>query len=127
MSKRERPSLARFANAVLNPAAASEPEERAEAESPQPSSKGEATTPAPALPAVQRLASVQGPPRAAKRQRVSRSHTTIYLPPQVIRRLKEIALTYDCKPHDLLLEGVDMMLEKYGQPSVAEMSRDGTP
>ena len=42
---------------------------------------------------------------------------------RVLRELKAIALKYDCKPHDLLIKGVDMMLAHYGRPSVEELSR----
>ena len=55
--------------------------------------------------------------------RPGRTHTTIYLHKRVLRELKAIALEYDRKPHDLLIEGVDMMLAHYGRPSVAELSK----
>ena len=46
--------------------------------------------------------------------RPGRTHTSIYLPKRVLRELKAIALEYDRKPHDLLIDGVDMMLAHYG-------------
>jgi hypothetical protein len=55
--------------------------------------------------------------------RPSRTHTTIYLHKRVLHELKVIALDYDCKPHDLLIKGVDMMLAHYGRPSVEELSK----
>jgi hypothetical protein len=36
--------------------------------------------------------------------------------------LKEIALEYDRKPHDILIEAVDMVLQHYGRPTVAELT-----
>jgi hypothetical protein len=47
--------------------------------------------------------------------------TSIYLPKPVYRKLKEIALTTDRKPHDLFMEGIDMILAKYGYPSITEL------
>ena len=35
--------------------------------------------------------------------------------------MKEIALEYDRKPHDILIEAVDMVLQHYGRPTVAEL------
>ena len=55
--------------------------------------------------------------------RPGRTHTSVYLPKRVLRELKAIALEYDRKPHDLLIDGVDMMLAHYGRPSVAELSK----
>ena len=37
------------------------------------------------------------------------------------RALKEIALEYDRKVHDVLLEAVDMVLQRYARPTVAEL------
>jgi hypothetical protein len=48
--------------------------------------------------------------RAARRDK---PHTTIYLDPPVRLAIKRIALDYDRKPHDLMMEGIDMMLTKY--------------
>jgi hypothetical protein len=49
-------------------------------------------------------------------------HTSLYLHPQVRRAIREIAFQYDRKPHDLYLEGIDMMLAKYGKPGHAELA-----
>jgi hypothetical protein len=43
-------------------------------------------------------------------------HTSLYLTPEVRRAIKEIAFQFDKKPHDLYIEGIDLMLAKYGKP-----------
>jgi hypothetical protein len=45
---------------------------------------------------------------------------TVYLPKAALRRLKQMALDHECRINDFLQEGVDMMLAKYGQPSLKE-------
>jgi hypothetical protein len=49
-------------------------------------------------------------------------HTSLYLHPAVRRAIQEIAFQYDKKPHDLYLEGIDMMLASYGKPNSASLS-----
>ncbi len=39
--------------------------------------------------------------------------TTLYLDPVVHKTIKRIALDYNKKPHDLVVEGIEMMLLKY--------------
>ncbi len=56
--------------------------------------------------------------------RRDRPHTTLYLPKKVQRVIKEIALQYDCKPHDLYLQGIDMMLAHHGRPSIDDLSKE---
>jgi len=46
--------------------------------------------------------------------------TSLYLPPKALRRLKELALTQDCKVHDLVIQGIDHVLTSKGFPTVAE-------
>ncbi|HEY5306510.1 MAG TPA: hypothetical protein VIJ52_07575 [Pseudolabrys sp.] len=78
----------------------------------------EPVTPAsPELP----LAAKSSPP---SQPRAAKSHTTIYLSKRVLSELRRIALDFDRKPHDLLIEGVDYVLKKYGRPSVAELSKE---
>jgi hypothetical protein len=55
--------------------------------------------------------------------RAGRTHTTIYLHKRVLRELRAIALEYDRKPHDILIEGVNAALAHYGRPSVEELSK----
>lgn len=45
-------------------------------------------------------------------------HTSVYLPREVHRRLREIAFTRDVKVHDVIMEGIDAALQKHGHPSV---------
>jgi len=50
--------------------------------------------------------------------RRDKPHTTVYLDPAVRLAIKRIALDYNKKAHDLMIEGIDMMLIKYtGKPS----------
>jgi hypothetical protein len=56
----------------------------------------------------------------AKQSRTA-SHTSLYLHPNVRRAIREIAFQFDKKPHDLYLEGIDLMLAKYGKPTSAEL------
>ena len=39
--------------------------------------------------------------------------TSLYLDPVVHKTIKRIALDYNKKPHDLVVEGIEMMLLKY--------------
>jgi hypothetical protein len=39
----------------------------------------------------------------------------------VVRELKRIALEFDRKPHDILIEAVNDVLAKYGRPSIADL------
>jgi hypothetical protein len=39
----------------------------------------------------------------------------------VQRAIKQMALDLDRKPHDLLIEGVNLMLAHYGRGSIAEI------
>jgi predicted DNA-binding protein (UPF0278 family) len=38
---------------------------------------------------------------------------TVYLQPGIYRAIKQIALNRGCRPHDLLIEGIDMALAHY--------------
>src|SRR5689334_20442474 len=62
-------------------------------------------------------------PKPETRRRSDKPHASLYLDRRVIRVLKEIALPYDKKVHDLLVEGVNLVLKKYGRPSVEEITR----
>jgi len=50
-------------------------------------------------------------------------HTSIYVPKVAYRKIREIANTEDRKPHDVIMEGVDLVLAKYGFPSLAEFKK----
>jgi hypothetical protein len=60
-------------------------------------------------------------PAAVERRRPSQPHTSVYLSKPVLRELKLIAIQFDRKPHDILLEGVDLVLAKYGRPSISDL------
>ncbi len=45
---------------------------------------------------------------------------TVYVPKAAAKRLKQMALDHDRRINDFLQEGVDLMLAKYGQPSLAD-------
>ena len=48
------------------------------------------------------------------RQRIEMPHASLYAPPAVFKKLREIAAAEDCKPHDLYIEGLRRVLEHYG-------------
>lgn len=56
--------------------------------------------------------------RSGRRARPEVVHTSVYLPREVHRRLREIAFTRDVKVHDVIMEGIDEALRKHGHPSV---------
>ena len=65
---------------------------------------------------------VQTPPAtkpAPKKGDVVKS--TMYLPPKVHQKLREIAFAKDCKIHDLVMDGIDRVLKEHGHPSVKEL------
>eukprot|EP01037_Dinobryon_pediforme_P017084 gene17084-17273_t len=51
------------------------------------------------------------------------AHTSLYLHPTVQRAIREIAFQFDKKPHDLYIEGIDLMLAKYGKPNTQELGK----
>jgi hypothetical protein len=61
-------------------------------------------------PVPQSHASASDPsPKVAKGDRI---HTSIYLPRDLRRRLREIAAAEDCKVHDLILKGVRHVIDR---------------
>lgn len=63
------------------------------------------------------------PDRGEARKQPERPTTekaTVYLPRAAMRRIKQMALDQDKRINDLLQEGIDLMLERYGQPSLKE-------
>lgn len=55
---------------------------------------------------------------AARKTRPDIVHTSVYLPREVHRRLREIAFTRDVKIHDVIMEGIDAALRKHGHPTI---------
>ncbi|MCJ2049491.1 hypothetical protein [Methylobacterium sp. J-070] len=60
-----------------------------------------------------------------RRARPDVVHTSVYLPREVHRRLREIAFTRDVKVHDVIMEGIDAALQKHGHPPVASLKLKG--
>lgn len=66
---------------------------------------------------------VEMKPQAKPVSKITNVKSSLYLPPQAHRKLKEIALAHNCKVHDLFIEGIDHVLGKKGYPTVAEFSK----
>lgn len=62
---------------------------------------------------------------AGRRPRPDVVHTSVYLPREVHRRLREIAFTRDVKVHDVIMEGIDAALQKHGHPAVSSLKLKG--
>ena len=45
--------------------------------------------------------------------------STVYIPVEAHERLREIAYTKRCRMHDLLMQGLDLLIEKEGHPERA--------
>ena len=74
-----------------------------------------------AAPAV----ALSSKPTGGRRARPEVVHTSVYLPREVHRRLREIAFTRDVKIHDVIMEGIDAALQKHGHPAVAALKAKG--
>jgi hypothetical protein len=61
---------------------------------------------------------------AGRKPRPDIVHTSVYLPRPVYKRLREIAFTTDQKIHDVIMEGVDAALKKYGHPGVEALKAE---
>lgn len=48
---------------------------------------------------------------------------TVYVPKAAAKRLKQMALDHDRRINDFLQEGVNLMLAKYGQPSLSDFEK----
>lgn len=76
-------------------------------------------------PSVEPSAAAPAPKPTGRRPRPDVVHTSVYLPREVHRRLREIAFTRDVKVHDVIMEGIDAALQKYGHPSAASLKTKG--
>lgn len=56
-----------------------------------------------------------GPEGYKRRVRYEKPHASIYAHPKVFKALREIAAATDCKPHDLYIEGLRMVLRQHGR------------
>ena len=68
-------------------------------------------------PAALEVEEVTTKPARAKREGVV--HTSIYVPRPVYQKLREIAFTQERKVHDVIMEGIDAVLQKYGHAGIA--------
>ena len=71
----------------------------------------------------------QEEPEANRRPPLVRSratHMSIYLDRRVQRAIKEIALERRSRLHDVLIEGVELVLAKYGRPGIRALTGEGT-
>lgn len=48
---------------------------------------------------------------------------TIYVPKAAAKRIRQMALDHNRRANDFLQEGIDLMLQKYGQPSLSEFGK----
>jgi hypothetical protein len=53
--------------------------------------------------------------------RPNQEKLTVYVPRSAAKRIKQMALDHDCRVNDFLQEGVELMLAKYGQPSLKDL------
>ena len=65
------------------------------------------------------------PKPGGRRARPEVVRTSVDLPREVHRKLREIAFTRDVKVHDVIMEGIDEALRKHGHPSVDALKGDG--
>lgn len=56
-----------------------------------------------------------GPDGYKRRVRFEKPHASVYAHPKVFKALREIAAAQDCKPHDLYLEGLRLVLKAHGR------------
>jgi hypothetical protein len=54
--------------------------------------------------------------------RKDKPHVSLYLDKRVQKVIKEIALAYDRKPHDLYIDAINMLLRSYGKGTVADIA-----
>ena len=60
--------------------------------------------------------------RPVAKARPDVQHTSVYIPRAAYERLREIAFAERVKIHDLLMEGVDLAIERRGHPERAKRS-----
>lgn len=58
-------------------------------------------------------------PVAATKPKPDVQHTSVYIPRAAHERLREIAFHERVKMHDLIMEGLDLVIEKRGHPERA--------
>jgi hypothetical protein len=58
---------------------------------------------------------------AKRRPRPGIVHTSIYLPDAIHEALRQVAFDERLKIHDLIMEGVELVLRKHGYPSIEDL------
>jgi hypothetical protein len=66
---------------------------------------------------------VQHPAASTKPSKPQDVKLTVYVPPAASKRLRLMCIEHDRDLNSYLREGLDMVLEKYGQPSLAEFAK----
>jgi hypothetical protein len=66
---------------------------------------------------------VQHPAASTKPGKPQDVKLTVYVPPAASKRLRLMCIEHDRDLNSYLREGLDMVLEKYGQPSLAEFAK----
>jgi hypothetical protein len=61
-------------------------------------------------------------PARARKARPDVQHTSVYIPRGAYERLREIAFAERCKIHDLLMQGIDLVISERGHPERATRS-----
>jgi hypothetical protein len=80
---------------------------------------GRMTAPQAESEVLQNVIPLQPTPSA----KAANEKATVYLPRAAMKRIKQMALDQDKRINDLLQEGIDLMLAKYGQKSINEFER----
>lgn len=62
------------------------------------------------------------PSQSARKPRPDVQHTSVYIPRAAYERLREIAFAERIKIHDLLMEGIDLAIEKRGHSERTQKS-----
>lgn len=64
----------------------------------------------------------QAVPAKPRAPRPDVQHTSVYIPRAAYERLREIAFSERCKIHDLLMQGIDLVIAERGHPERATRS-----
>jgi hypothetical protein len=64
------------------------------------------------------------PIRRRKKKSIYPTHTSVRLNKRVLKTIRTLADAHDVSMQTLLLEGVDLMLRRYGEKSIAEHGED---
>ena len=73
------------------------------------------TSPRVNVTSAQHVDEPAGPDGYKRRVRYEKPHASIYAHPKVFKALREIAAATDCKPHDLYVEGLRLVLRQHGR------------